>query len=118
MGKYVNLKSEYYVNGYTEHYTSGFSKIHISPHISGQGDFLFQATAGHELIHAYHHFTIPGMVRTFSEKIAYKYSFDILSAGGYLSLARFYVGEGLASGYWGVAPLRYQLPPFMKSVLY
>ncbi len=28
------------------------------------------------------------------------------------------VGEGLASGYWGVAPLRYQLPPFMKSVLY
>ena len=115
---YVNLKSGYYVSGYAERYTSGFSKIHISPYALGQGDVIFQAVAGHELIHAYHHFTIPGMITKFTERIAYKYTFDILSSGGYLSLARSYVQEGLMSGYWGMSPLRYQLPPFMKSMLY
>lgn len=58
------------------------------------------------------------MVRRFSEKMAYKYSFDILSAGGYLGLAYSYIEKGLASGFWGIPPLQYQLPPFMKSTLY
>lgn len=76
-GRYVNADKGYEVGGYTRRFSSGFSEIHISPNYTSSSIVDFRAVAGHELIHAYHHNTILSYNSIYSERVAYKYTFDV-----------------------------------------
>jgi hypothetical protein len=76
-GQFVNADKGYEVGGYTRRFTSGFSEIHISPKYTSSSVVDFRAVAGHELIHAYHHNTILSYNSIYSERVAYKYTFEV-----------------------------------------
>lgn len=81
--KYVRLSDGEIINGYAQSIGRYSSSVHISPGVTYSNITKFIATAGHELIHAYHISTIGSgaLHRAFTEKIAYDYSTRILSDG-------------------------------------
>lgn len=114
-GTYVNLKTNQLVGGYCRYYSTGsYSDIHISPYYAG-GDLVnFQAVAGHELIHAYHHFVMPTTFNTInSERAAYKYTYKTYLNNGYFKEALRTMQRAMfnTSGpFWGHFPIEYQIP--------
>lgn len=112
-GKYVNMKSEDIVGGYVTRYSTGYSRLHVSPHYTMADGVAFRSVAGHELRHAYHHFTIPNFSKVFSERVAYKYTYDTYMGVGQFTKAIGYYHTAVSSGYWGPYPNQYQIPtPF------
>jgi hypothetical protein len=116
-GIYVNLEKRTLANGVTMRSRNAgtrTSSVHISPYITFSGKTDFRATTGHELIHAYHWFTINNYVTKYSEMIAYRYTVneymnnsDFMSAFAYKRLA-------YSMGYnWNLLPSwNYYLIPF------
>ncbi len=70
----------------------------------------FRAVAGHELIHAYHNFTIPNLSRVYTERVAYKYTYDTYAGAGLWNKAFGIYRTAISNGYWGTYPARYQIP--------
>ena len=101
------------VAGYNR-YHNGVNEIHISPYYTNADVTNFRAVAGHELIHAYHHYTYGvNYVAIFSETVAHKYTFDTYYNAGYIRNAINSLGKALELGYYGQWPFSnsyYSLP--------
>ena len=110
-GKYINSKGEL-VGGYALGFSSGYTEsLHISPYYATSIDNVaFRAVAGHELIHAYHNYAIPGASTIYSEKIAYKYTHDTYVNSGRYWEASQVMKLAASKLFWGTAPAQYQIP--------
>ncbi len=116
-GRYVNIEKGYEVGGYTKSYTSGVSEVHVSPKITSANAVDFRAIAGHELIHAYHHYAIPNFSKVFSERVAYRYTYDTYVANGQFSKATSVFVQAAFSydgAFWGAYPNEYLIPFVLK----
>lgn len=89
---YVNLKDGTNVGGYVRRFSTGKSHLHVSPKYALADNVAFKAVAGHEVIHAYHRYAIPNYESVFSERVAYKYTFNTyISAGQVDNAMKFYL---------------------------
>ena len=111
---FLMKNGKYYSNGYSvlghcRTFSTGYQELHICPYVTNSNEVLFKATAGHELIHAAHNYAIPSdlFVKADSEKVAYKYTFDILLNGGYSELAIKKMMIAITNNYYGYAPIYY-----------
>ncbi|NEN25325.1 hypothetical protein G3O08_17650, partial [Cryomorpha ignava] len=112
-GTYVDLKSGNSVGGYVRRFSTGTSNLHVSPKYTTAANVSFRSVAGHELIHAYHHYTIPSFSRIFSERVAYKYTYDTFMGAGQFNNAMKVYNTANTHGFWGAYPPHYQIPtPF------
>ena len=112
-GRFVNLETGQAVGGYIIPNSSGYCKYYISHYYTNADDILFRATAGHELIHAWHYHIIANCYRPYSEQVAYKYKYDILMKNGYIEEAMSTARTALKNGYpfYLPAPLPYPFHP-------
>ncbi|MDR1679839.1 MAG: hypothetical protein LBR81_08705 [Prevotellaceae bacterium] len=108
-GKYINLKTKNLVGGYVQRFAKGYSNMHISPHYTNANAIHFRMVVGHELIHAYHYATVTGFWGAFSERIAYKYSYDVLVNNNLYSEALALKQLAIKNSYWGWSPQTYSL---------
>jgi hypothetical protein len=116
-GIYVNLETKCMVGGYIKHFSTGYTNFHISPYYTNAETFAFRAVAGHELIHAYHYYTLPKVNSVYTERVAYKYTHDILLLNGYPSSALSTMNTALFNSkgqFWGPYPAEYQIPSIFK----
>lgn len=116
-GRYVDLKSGAMVRGYARSFSSGYTDIHVSPYYS-TGDVIdFSAVAGHELIHAYHHYAFPNVTRVYTERVAYKYTYDVYMSNGRFIDALSAVRTAMfnsGGSFWGPYPAQYQIPSIYR----
>jgi hypothetical protein len=116
-GKYINLKTGRMVGGYIKYVKSfGHSEFHLSPYYS-IGDIVnFRAIAGHELIHAYHYSALPIVRGEFTERVAYRFTYNTYISAGQFDKAFSVMHSAISnpSGlFWGSYPIQYQIPsPF------
>ena len=106
-GIYVN-KTGGLVSGYTSNCLP--REVHISPYYASASNTKFIECVGHELIHAYHLYTIPSYYRPYSERVAYQYSYNVYWRNGYYAKATRLVYLESLKGYWGPYPPQYQIP--------
>ncbi len=112
-GDYINLESEELVGGYVRHFSTGHSDFHVSPFFSTGDDIAFRAIAGHELIHAYHNFALPNVSRVLTERVAYKYTYDVFMNNGHFNSAFSIMNKAMynsSGSFWGSFPDQYQIP--------
>jgi hypothetical protein len=112
-GIYINLKSKNMVGGYVRNFSTGYSDIHISPFYSNGDAVSFRAIAGHELIHAYHYFALPSVNTIYTERVAYKYTYDVYYSAGRFSSAFSTLNTAMwnsGGSFRGLYPLQYQIP--------
>lgn len=112
-GRYVNLKSGDMVGGYVRNFSTGYSDFHISPHYSNGNAIAFRAVAGHELIHAYHYYALPNVSSLYSERVAYKYSYDVYMRNGRFTSALSTMKTAMfnsSGSFGGSYPIQYQIP--------
>ena len=110
-GTYVNEKGGL-VSGYTSNYLP--REVHISPYYASASDVEFMECVGHELIHAYHLYTIPSFYRPYSERVAYQYSYNVYWRNGYYAKAMRLMYLESQKGYFGWYPSQYCIPsPFV-----
>ena len=89
-GDYIVTDNLYYYNTVTHRYAAGYckyssvqsvpSEVHICPNrvvAAAYDPISFDATTGHELIHAFHHYAIPHMNSTYSEAVARSYTASV-----------------------------------------
>jgi hypothetical protein len=110
IGKFVNLETGKSVGGYIIPNSSGKCKYYISHHYATADDVLFRATAGHELIHAWHYHLIGNCYRPYSEQVAYKYKYDILMKNGYVEEAMSTARVALKNGFLFYRPAPFPYP--------
>ncbi len=83
--RYYKLGTKNVVAGYCQAYSNAPSEIHISPYYADNiDDIKFRAVAGHELIHAIHHWAFPIYNNMYSERVAYKFTYDTYMSHGYI----------------------------------
>jgi hypothetical protein len=112
-GKYYKLSTNEIVGGYTMSNSNSLStSLHVSPYYTNGDIVLFKAVAGHELIHAYHYYAVPGFTRMNSERVAYKYSVDVLVNNGRFSTAMSLLNTAHGLSYWGTYPFQYGVLPY------
>jgi RHS repeat-associated protein len=113
-GKYVKLSTGNPVGGYTiTNSGDPFPRVHISPYYA-KGDLVsFKVVAGHELIHAYHISVFPNFDRVYSERVAYKYSYDVLMNYGRFDSAMSLMNNAMSNSYWGASPSQYRKVPYL-----
>ena len=116
-GRYINVKEGHSVGGYTRRFSTGFSEIHISPNYATTSSIVdFKAVVGHELIHAYHNNTILFKNSVYSERVAYKYTYDVyMNNHRYLDAAKVLSNSinNPIGCCWGSAPSYYWTHPFI-----
>jgi hypothetical protein len=106
-GRYIYLESGKPVGGYVISKVNGDAYMHIAPSTVNADVSTFRAIVGHELIHAYHNYTIPYFNIVYSERVAYQYSYnEFMSAGN--------IRRALSCGSINFSyPAQYQIPyPF------
>ncbi|MBU2554266.1 MAG: hypothetical protein KKF98_07370 [Bacteroidetes bacterium] len=113
-GIYINKKSGASVGGYLRRFSNGSSKLHVSPYYTAADDVAFRSVAGHELIHAYHHYSIPNFISVFSERVAYKYTYDTYMEVGQWPSAVRVNWTASSLGYWGTYPSQYEIPKILN----
>ena len=113
-GKYINPETNNVVGGYCLSSTSGYSELHISPFTTQSNALDFKAVVGHELIHAYHHYSIPSISynSVYSEKVAYQYTHNVYLHNAHFSDALKVMNTAMSLGYWGNSPMNYYYYPF------
>jgi RHS repeat-associated protein len=115
-GNYIDIGSKSIVGGYRYSTTTGYQEIHISPYYTKSDVVNFRAVAGHEIIHAFHHYTLPSFSSVFSERVAYKYTHDVYMNNGNFSSAFSTMKTAMfnsGGSFWGSYPAQYQIPsPF------
>ena len=110
-GIYVNLETKGLVAGYVKRFPR---EIHISYYYTNASDLEFMGCVGHELIHAYHLYTIPSYYRPYSERVAYQYSYNVYWRNGYYAKAMRLMYLESQKGYFGWYPFQYSIPsPFI-----
>ncbi|WP_414618190.1 hypothetical protein [Dyadobacter sp. 32] len=110
-GTYQNRKGKT-VAGY---YSRQDRSLHVSPMYTNATDVLFRATAGHELIHAFHHYKFGvNMNARFSERVAYQYSYNVYMRAGLITSALGTLSNAASYGYWGYYPSGYKYPNIWK----
>jgi RHS repeat-associated protein len=97
---------------------NGYSSVHISPKYALTSDItLFKSVAGHELIHAYHHYAFdPAYNNLWSEHVAYSYSANthMTSANGLWEGLRV-MNQAISLGYHNVhVPFNWYCIPFLR----
>ena len=95
-------------------------EIHISPYYANADITAFRSVAGHELIHAYHHYSLgSSFVGMYSEQVAYKYSINTYFNGGQGHNAMKVLNKAFELLYIGNSPPTYYTFPksFGFSVL-
>ena len=115
-GQLFNLKTGKIVGGHVDRYSTGKCDYYLSPYNTHSDDIHFVDKAGHELIHAYHNYVFPTTFhRPYSERVAYKYTFDVYFRKGYYwdAYKTYSIASGHPDGFWGVAPNSYSFHPFM-----
>lgn len=117
-GKYLNLKSGNLVGGYRIGTTAGYQEIHVSPYYTNADAISFRAVAGHELIHAYHYYALPNVSKAFTERVAYKYTYDVYMNGGRFYSALSTMGTAMYRSFWGSYPAAYRIPSVLKLLHY
>jgi len=116
-GKYINLKTGRTVGGYLKYVRSfGHSEFHLSPYYSN-GDIVdFRAVAGHELIHAYHYSVLPTVRGEFTERVAYRFTYNTYMSASQIDKAFSTMHRAMFNPtglFWGSYPSQYQIPsPF------
>ncbi len=113
-GKYINPKTNSVIGGYCRSFSSGYSELHISPFTTNSDAITFKAVVGHELIHAYHHYSIPSINynKVYSERVAYRYTHDVYLHNAHFSDALKVMYEAKSLDYWGYSPMNYHYHPF------
>jgi RHS repeat-associated protein len=118
-GDFVNFKTHNIVSGYQIPTTGSKQAIHASPATLFADKIDFRAVVGHELDHAFHYYTIPNVNRSFSERVAYKYTYDVYMKNGQFAKAlstmqnAIYTSHsifGMSRSFWGAFPSQYQIP--------
>jgi hypothetical protein len=110
-GNYINNRSKNSVAGYYRYRSRGRSELHVSPKYTNGTDVEFRATAGHELIHAYHGYRFGvNFNRTYSERVAYKYTYDTYMMAGQAIRAFGVLATGIDNSYFGRFPSKYRVP--------
>jgi RHS repeat-associated protein len=110
-GNYVEIRTGSGVGGYCRSSTAGWSEIHISPYNTCLADNVtFRATAGHELIHSYHYFILHNVSEIFTERVAYKYTYDVYMNNGYYGAALKTFQIASNNLFWGYSTPQYTLP--------
>ena len=110
-GIYVNLETKGLVKGYVKRFPR---EVHISYYYTNASDLEFMECVGHELIHAYHLYTIPSYYRPYSERVAYQYSYNVYWRNGYYAKAMRLMYLVSQKGYFGWYPFQYSIPsPFI-----
>ncbi len=116
-GRYVNIESGNMVGGYARHFPSGYTDIQVSPYYSNGDAIDFRAVAGHELIHAYHHYAFPNVTRVYTERVVFKFTYDVYMSNGRfidaLSTVRTTMFNSSGS-FWGSYPAQYQIPSIYR----
>ncbi len=111
-GFYVDNKTNELVGGFADLRSNGKSFLHVSPHYSLTPDnVMFRVVAGHELVHVYHNYTLLHVNSVFTERVAYKYSSDVLIANG--RIADYMNAMTIGSSYFkniGFFPPQYKIP--------
>ena len=117
LGWYINTRKGYIVAGYVYNNTAIMGvEYHISPYVTSSSDIIFQAYAGHELIHAYHRYILGLSYQNFfSEIVAYKYSYSIFMGANMFEDANRTFIIATSTNQWGYYyPLSYKIPsPFL-----
>ena len=117
-GQYYDNKTGEILGGYVATDPSSiYTSVHISPHyVNGASLADFDAIVGHELLHAYHRHNVPAAVYSsvMSERVAYRYSYDIYMRAGMIGKAEAMKSTALKHFYWGPAPSIYQIPSPIK----
>ena len=109
-GQYLN-KEGYLVNGFRCGDMSGGSELHISPGCLYATDMEFDATVGHELIHAFHHYKIKNLSMLYSERVAHEYSYNVYQANGFYTTAKNQLLNSIKLGFGpGPYPSEYIIP--------
>lgn len=111
-GLYVNSQTNEIAGGFADLKSNGKSFLHVSPNYALTSDnVMFRVVAGHELVHVYHNYTLPSVNSVFTERVAYKYSSDVLVANGrlvdYMNVMR--IGSSYLK-YIGSFPPQYNIP--------
>ena len=84
--------------------------IHISPYATVGEDYVFMAAAGHELIHAYHHWHFGSLFNIdFSESVAYEYTQNVYTAAGRHRIAT-QICEFRLDNLWACPQPNYAIP--------
>ena len=111
-GFYVNNKTNELAGGFADLRSNGKSFLHVSPHYSLTPDNVrFRVVAGHELVHVYHNYTLLSVNSVFTERVAYKYSSDVLLANG--RIADYMNAMRIGTSYFnniGFFPAQYKIP--------
>lgn len=119
-GQYLN-KDGYLVNGFRCKYPSGGSELHISPGCLYATDMEFDATVGHELIHAFHYYKIKNPSTLYSERVAHEYSYNVYQTNGFYTTAKNQLLNSIKLGFGpGPYPSEYIIPskyPFSINYL-
>ena len=109
-GQYLN-KDGYLVNGFRCSDMSGGSELHVSPGCLYASDMEFDATVGHELIHAYHHYKIKDVSTLYTERVAHEYSYNVYQSNGFYTTAQNELMSSIKLGYGpGTYPAEYVIP--------
>jgi hypothetical protein len=113
-GYYIELKTNKIVGGYALRYTTGYTSIHVSPHYALGNIVDFRAVAGHELIHAYHYYTLPKTVHLYTERVAHQYTYSVYMNSGRIATAMSQLGSMLFNAYTGSYPAQYSIPSIFR----
>ena len=109
-GDYVNLRTSNIVKGYWDPKNGA---LHVSANYSAAKNLTsFRDVAGHEYIHSYHSFYNHNN-KTQSERVAYKYSYDVYNKAGMTNIATAIKNMAITKGFWGASD--YHLPPSFNS---
>jgi hypothetical protein len=108
---YYKLSTKQEVGGYIKRYYGiKWSDIHISPHYANGSRTDFRAIVGHELIHVIHNYYIPNYNTVYSERVAYKYTYDTYIRNGMTNQAIGIMQIAKDMWFWGNYPANYSIP--------
>ncbi len=114
---YVDMRNNDLIGGYLRKSSSGDAFMHISPRFAS-GDIIdFKAVVGHEIIHAYHHYALPNVDKNFTERVAYKYTYDVYMSNYRISSALSTMQAAILNkqgSFWGAYPSHYEIPKVLK----
>ena len=109
-GTYFDLKEKRIVGGF---YRPKNHSIHICPYSTMGEDYIFKAAAGHELIHAYHHYRFGSLfIDLYSESVAYEYTQNVYTAAGKARMADKIFNLRL-DNIWIYYPSTYAIPNYL-----
>jgi hypothetical protein len=114
-GYYVNPNKNELIGGFARQYSGGATSVHVAPRYAMGNAIDFRAIAGHELVHAYHYYTIPCPVsHLYTERVAHQYTYSVYMNSSRIATAMLQLGGMLSNAYAGSYPAQYSIPLIFK----